>query len=96
MSIYRNLRCRILLFAIPDTVELSVLIGVGSWMCTKSSKVVLNIIASCPFTKSVSISAFAADAITFFVMAHTTCKGLFRGGSLTGFFVLYDDAELRQ
>ena len=95
MSIYLDLCCRIFLFAIPDAVELSVLIGVWGWMCPTSSKVVLKIMDSWPLAKSAPISAFAADVITFFMMAETSYKGPFGGGSLTGAFVLSDDAELR-
>ena len=80
MSIDLDLRCHILLFAIPNAVDLSVLIGMGGWMCPNSSKVVLKIMASWPLTKRAPISASAADAITFFMMAQTTCKGPFEGG----------------
>ena len=80
MFIDRDLRVRIHLFAIPDAVELSVLIGMGGWMCSNSSTVVLYIVASWLLTKSAPISAPPADAITFFMMEQTICKGPFGGG----------------
>ena len=95
MFIYRDLRCWTLFFAVPYAVELSVLMGVEGWSCPNSSKVVLNMIASWLLTKSALVSASAADAMTFFMMEETTCKGQFGGGSLTGGFVLPNDAELR-
>ena len=95
MSIDLDLRCLIILLAIPDAVELSVFIGVGSWGYLNSPNVVLKITASCPFTNTPPISASIADAITFFMIEHTACRDPFGGGSCISDFMLSLEAELR-
>ena len=42
ISIDLNLRCRIPLLAIPDTIELSIFIGVGGYRCPNSPNILLR------------------------------------------------------
>ncbi len=95
MSIDLDLLCLMVLLVIPAAVELSVLMGVGGCGCPISSKIVLSIITSCPFTNNAPISASAADAMTCFIIELTACNGPFKGGVEAGDFVGSADSELR-
>ena len=95
MSIDLERLCLMVLLVMPEAVELSILMGVGGCGCPISARMVLNIITSCPFTNSAPISASAADAMTFFIIAQTACTGPFSGGVVFGGFLVSDDGELK-
>ena len=57
-------RCLIVLFAMPQAVELSTWTGVGGCGCPISSKAVRNAVASFMLVNSPAVSASAADETT--------------------------------
>ena len=71
MSIDLDRLYLMVLLVMPEAVELSVLMGVGGCGCPISSRMVLKIMTSCQFTNNAPISASFAEAITFFIIAHT-------------------------
>jgi hypothetical protein len=95
MFIARDLRCLRVLFAIPEAVELSVLIGVGGRGWLSSSSVVRSGTASWPLTKRPPTSASAADAMTLQSLWQTVWMGLLGGGFLVGALVGSRELELR-
>jgi hypothetical protein len=95
MSIARDLRCLKVLFAIPEAVELSVLIGVGGWGWLSSSSVVRIGTASWPLAKRPPTSASTADAMTLQSLWQTVWMGPLGGGFVIGAFVRSWELELR-
>jgi hypothetical protein len=95
MSIARDLRCLRLLFAIPEVVELSVLIGVGGWGWLSSSSVVQSGTASWPLAKRPPASTSVADAATLQSLWQTVWIGPLEDGFSVGTLVGTRELELR-
>ena len=82
-------------FAIPEAVELSVLIGVSDCGRSIYTSVVRKMMAPFPFINIPPISDSAADAIAFFIMLLTVYSGPFGGGVVVGGFIALLDGELK-
>ena len=70
----------------PSAVELSVFIGVGSWVKPSAWSVIRRGTAVCPLWNSPPTSALAADATTCLSILNSVWIGPFAGGGRFGDF----------
>ena len=86
MSIALELFCITVAVIMPLAAELSVFIGVGSWVKPSSWGVILRGAAVCPLWNIPPTSASAADATTCLRFLHSLWIGPFYGGGRFGDF----------
>ena len=88
MSKLFDLFCLTVLLIIPSAQVLSVVMGVGGWMCPRNLSVSLSGQASWPHLKAAPTSASAAEDMTFFMMLHSIWMLPLMGGLSSGLRLL--------
>ena len=86
MPIALDLLCIAVAVKMHLAAELSVFIGVGSWVKPNPRSVILRGTAVCPLWNSPPTSASAMYSTTCFRILHSVWIGLFAGGGRFGAF----------
>ena len=95
MSISLDIFCLTLVVTMPSAAELSVFIGVVSWVKPSSWSVILSGTAVCLLWNSPPTYALALDATTCLRILHSAWIGPFAGGRRFGNFSGSVGSDLR-